>query len=58
MRQGGRLYALGGLPDRLDGRESEEVRAEMAMFIKGKHELFPIPAEEINLNPMEQNPGY
>ncbi len=38
--------------------ESEEVRAEMAMFIKGKHELFPIPAEEINLNPMEQNPGY
>lgn len=30
----------------------------MANFIKGKNELFPIPAEEINLNPMEQNAGY
>lgn len=38
--------------------ESEECRAEMAKFIPGKNELFPIPAEEINLNPMEQNPGY
>ncbi len=38
--------------------ESDEARAEMANFIKGKSELFPIPAEEINLNPMEQNPGY
>lgn len=38
--------------------ESEEVRAEMANFIKGKNELFPIPSEEINLNPMAQNPGY
>lgn len=38
--------------------ESAAARAEMASFVKGKHELFPIPAEEINLNPMEQNPGY
>ena len=38
--------------------ESAEARAEMASFIEGKNELFPIPAEEINLNPMEQNPGY
>ncbi len=38
--------------------ETDEARAEMASFVKGKHELFPIPAEEINLNPMEQNPGY
>jgi hypothetical protein len=38
--------------------ESEEARAEMANFIKGKNELFPIPSEEINLNPMDQNPGY
>lgn len=38
--------------------ETPEARAEMANFIKGKCELFPIPAEEINLNPMEQNPGY
>ena len=38
--------------------EDEIVRAEMASFVKGKNELFPIPAEEIALNPMEQNPGY
>ncbi|MCM1153267.1 MAG: RagB/SusD family nutrient uptake outer membrane protein [Muribaculum sp.] len=38
--------------------ESEEARAEMASFIEGKHELFPIPAEEIAINPMEQNYGY
>ncbi|WP_321436217.1 RagB/SusD family nutrient uptake outer membrane protein [uncultured Bacteroides sp.] len=38
--------------------ENAEVQKEMASFIKEKHELFPIPAEEINLNPMDQNPGY
>ena len=38
--------------------ETPEARQQMANFIKGKNELFPIPAEEINLNPMEQNPGY
>ena len=38
--------------------ENEDVRAEMALFTEGKHELFPIPSEEIILNPMEQNPGY
>ncbi len=38
--------------------ESDEARAEMASFVAGKHELFPIPAEEIALNPMAQNPGY
>lgn len=38
--------------------ESDEARAEMANFIKGKNELFPIPSEEIILNPMDQNPGY
>jgi len=38
--------------------EDEIVRNEMASFVKGKHELFPIPSEEILLNPMEQNPGY
>ena len=30
----------------------------MATFKAGTHELFPIPAEEIELNPMDQNPGY
>lgn len=38
--------------------ERSEARDEMALFIEGKHELFPLPAEEIALNPMEQNPGY
>lgn len=38
--------------------ETAEARAEMAKFVVGKNELFPIPAEEIALNPMEQNPGY
>lgn len=39
-------------------KEDEIVRAEMANFIQGKHELFPLPAEEIALNPMKQNDGY
>jgi len=30
----------------------------MNPFVKGKNELFPIPAREIDLNPMDQNPGY
>lgn len=38
--------------------ESAEARGEMAGFIAGKHELFPLPAEELIINPMEQNPGY
>ena len=39
--------------------ETEEVRKESATFIKGKHELFPIPVQEIDLdNTMVQNPGY
>lgn len=39
-------------------QESPEAQAQMATFIEGKHELFPIPAEEIELNPMSQNNGY
>lgn len=38
--------------------ESAEARAEMANFTVGRCELYPIPSEEIALNPMEQNPGY
>lgn len=40
--------------------ESETVRSHIQTFVAGKHELFPIPQEEIQLNPtkMEQNPGY
>lgn len=38
--------------------ESSDAQSQMAPFIKGVHELFPIPSKEIDLNPMEQNPGY
>ncbi|MBD5176544.1 MAG: RagB/SusD family nutrient uptake outer membrane protein [Bacteroidales bacterium] len=38
--------------------EAAPIRQEMAAFITGKHELFPLPSEEIQLNPMPQNPGY
>lgn len=38
--------------------ESAEARNEMGDFVAGKHELFPIPAAEIDLNPVEQNPNY
>lgn len=38
--------------------ESAEAKAQMGKFVAGKHEIFPIPAEEIELNPMTQNPGY
>ncbi|MCL1867364.1 MAG: RagB/SusD family nutrient uptake outer membrane protein, partial [Paludibacter sp.] len=30
----------------------------MNQFVAGKNELFPIPMQEIDLNPMEQNSGY
>lgn len=36
-----------------------QIAEHMSEFIKGKHELFPIPLEERDLNsPMSQNPGY
>lgn len=41
--------------------ENAEVQAEMKPFSKGKHELFPIPREEMNLNgytQADQNAGY
>lgn len=38
--------------------ETQEAQSQMADFIAGKHELFPIPSKEIELNPMGQNPGY
>ena len=35
------------------------IASHMADFVKGKHELFPIPLQERDLNsPMSQNPGY
>lgn len=38
--------------------ETSEAQSQMAEFIAGKHELFPIPSKEIDLNPMDQNPLY
>lgn len=40
--------------------ETTECQSHMQAFVAGKHEIFPIPQEEIQLNPtkMEQNPGY
>lgn len=46
--------------DAYKASESEEVQHHIQEFVAGKHELFPIPQEERQLNPtdMEQNPGY
>ena len=60
-----RWYGENGLDtymnDRANGypsTESDEAKAQMGTFIAGKHEIFPIPSEEIELNPMTQNNGY
>ncbi len=52
-----------GLKEHMDAykaKETVEVQSHIQEFIKGKNEIFPIPQEEIQLNPttMEQNPGY
>ena len=44
--------------DAYKASESAEAKAEMADFIEGKHELFPIPQEEVKLGSLEQNPNY
>ena len=38
--------------------ETDEAKSHMGTFRAGVHEIFPIPIEEIELNPMEQNNGY
>lgn len=40
--------------------ESAEAQSHIQEFVAGKHEIFPIPQEEIQLNPtqMKQNNGY
>ncbi|TLX70322.1 RagB/SusD family nutrient uptake outer membrane protein, partial [Labilibacter sediminis] len=44
--------------DAYKATESTEAQSHMAEFVKGKHELLPIPSQEIDLNPMDQNPQY
>lgn len=38
--------------------ETDDAKAQMGTFRAGVHEIFPIPIDEIELNPMEQNSGY
>jgi starch-binding outer membrane protein, SusD/RagB family len=38
--------------------ETAEAQAESATFEKGKHELFPIPSQEIDITGIAQNPKY
>ena len=38
--------------------ETPEARAEYAAFVPGKHELMPIPSQQIDLGAGPQNPGY
>lgn len=39
-------------------QETPEVQAESAPFVEGKHELFPIPSQEIEISGIAQNPKY
>ncbi len=45
--------------DAYKANETPEAQAEMAPFIAGKNELFPLPQVELDLNPgMQQNPAW
>ena len=46
--------------DAYKATETTDAQHHMQEFVAGKHEIFPIPQEERQLNPtfMEQNPGY
>ena len=45
--------------DAYKATESVEAQNQMRTFIAGKHEIFPLPAEEIELNPaLTQNDNY
>lgn len=46
--------------DAYKATETADAQHHIQEFVAGKHEIFPIPQEEIQLNPtpMDQNPGY
>ena len=46
--------------DAYKATETSEAQSHIQEFVAGKHEIFPIPQEEIQLNPtsMKQNNGY
>ncbi len=50
---------LGDVMNSYKGATKPQIATHMDAFVKGKHELFPIPLQERDLNsPMPQNPGY
>jgi hypothetical protein len=50
---------LGDVMNFYKGATKTQIATHMDPFVKGKHELFPIPLQERDLNsPMSQNPGY
>lgn len=44
--------------DAYKATETDEAQSYMETFVKGKHELMPIPDEEIRIGGLAQNPGY
>lgn len=44
--------------DAYKAAETQEAQSHMSEFVKGKHELMPIPDEEIRIGGLVQNPGY
>ena len=58
--QGGNGNGLKAHMDAYKATETADAQHHMQEFVAGKHEIFPIPQEERQLNPtpMDQNPGY
>jgi hypothetical protein len=45
--------------DAYKATETDKAQEKMSAFVEGKHELFPIPSKQRELNPaLTQNPGY
>lgn len=44
--------------DAYKASETDLARNEMRTFVKGKHELLPIPDEEVRLGSLDQNPNW
>lgn len=49
---------VGDVMDAYAKTESDQARSHMNAFVRGQHELLPIPAEEVRLGGIEQNPKY
>ena len=45
--------------DAYKATETKKAQDQMAAFVEGKHEIFPIPSKQRELNPaLTQNPQY